>query len=94
MTVDGATVLSQVSGVPRDDIMSIWEQVKANSTKLRACPRHRFLGGEIRLGQKVVCLFCGGEMGLVSVGDYIRGYVAAGGDENDVWPGFSAARSR
>lgn len=91
--VDGAAALSQVSGIPRDEVLSIWESVKANRAKLWACPRHRFPGGNVNIGQKQTCLACGGEMGLPNIGDYIRGYQAAGGSSDDIWPGFDARRS-
>ena len=85
---DGAKMLSDMSGIPREEIMSLWDQVKENHRKLRECKRHRFSGGKVSLGQKVICLECGGEMGLVSVGDYIRGYEAHGGNADDVWPHY------
>lgn len=88
MTIDGAEALSKVSGIPRTEVLSIWEQVKANSAKLRACPRHRFPGGDVKIGQKLTCLACGGEMGIPSIADYVRGYEAAGGSADDIWPGM------
>lgn len=81
--------MSRISGIPRTEVLSLWEQVKENHRKLNACPRHRFEGKEVRIGQKMTCLECGGEMDLSRIGQYIDGYRAAGGDSDDVWPGYS-----
>jgi hypothetical protein len=74
------------------DTRKIWEEVKANRAKLDACPRHRFTGGDtilgLRIGQKMTCTVCGGQMELTDVGQYIRGYEAAGKPADDIWPGF------
>ena len=53
-----------------------------------ACPRHFYPHKPegYRIGEKVKCDLCGIEAGLVNVGDYIRGYMAAGGDPADVMP--------
>lgn len=68
---------------------TLWAQVKANRARIEDCKRHRFPGGAgIRLGQKHVCLECGGEMQLTEVGPYIRGYEAAGGNADDIWPSY------
>lgn len=91
-TVDGTEVLSRVSGLSKDAIRGIWDDVKANSARLQACARHRFDGG-FQIGQKKVCLVCGGGMGLTDIGNYIRGYEAAGGNANDVWPDFHKPKS-
>lgn len=37
---------------------------------------------------KIVCFNCGGAMDLIKVSEYVRGYIAAGGNPNDVWPGW------
>ncbi len=39
---DGLGVMSEVTGLPRDEILSIWEEVKANQAKLDSCPWHEF----------------------------------------------------
>ena len=90
---DGATELSRISGIPRGEVLPLWEQVKANRAKLDACPRHRFDSRPVKMGQKVVCLECGGETGLVDIGYYLKGYRAAGGNPDDVWPGFFDGKS-
>lgn len=71
-------------------------KIKANRDKLDACPGHRFSGeipgiaeGSIgMLGQKIECLRCKGGMDLVALNYYVRGYEAAGGNGNDVLPGW------
>ena len=70
------------------DAKGIWEKVKANSEKLRACKRHRFPAGPINLGQRHTCLDCGGEIDGYALHWYIDGYEAAGGDAADIYPGF------
>lgn len=93
VTIDGAEAMSNISGLPRAEVLSIWEQVKANHAKLRNCKRHRFPEGDVKIGQKMVCLECGGEMDLTRIGEYIRGYQAAGGKADDVWPGYERKRA-
>lgn len=66
----------------------LWAQVRANSNALDACPRHRFEGTTARIGQKFTCLNCGGVQTLSAIGAYLHGYRAAGGNPDDVWPGF------
>lgn len=76
------------------DAKAIWAQVKANSEKLRACKRHRFPAGPIRLGQRHTCLDGGGEIDGVALLHYIEGYEAAGGDAVDIYPGYRAELPR
>jgi hypothetical protein len=90
---DGVDQLSNMSGLSRDGIKNIWKEVQANHAKLASCPRHRFEGGSVKIGQKVTCLNCGGMTGLVHVGDYIDGYRAAGGDVNDIWPEYDGKKA-
>jgi hypothetical protein len=87
---DGAEVLGKVSGLGRAEVMSIWEQVKANSAKLQACKLHRFEAQQVKLGQKMNCLNCGGMISLTDIGYYIRGYEAHGGNADDIWLGYHA----
>lgn len=70
------------------DAKSLWAEVKENRRKIRGCPRHRFEAMKIVLGQRIQCQNCNGMMGLIPIGEYIAGYKAAGGDTNDIWPGF------
>lgn len=87
-THDGAETLSALSGLSRDEMLRIWVEVKANNRKLDACVKHRFSGGTVKIGEKVTCLECGGNMMLVSVRDYIAGYQACGGNADDIWPDY------
>lgn len=73
----------------RADMRKLWLEVKANSQKLNSCPKHRYHGNEhVKLGMRVTCLECGGQMQTADLASYIRGYEAAGGDANDIWPGW------
>lgn len=85
---DGVKLLADFSGLSKTKVLSIWEEVKENAAKLKACPRHRFPGGDVKLGQRVTCLECGGWMNLTRAGEYVNGYEAAGGDADNVWPGW------
>jgi len=91
---DGAELLSRISGTSRGDVLTIWDKVKENHRKLNACVKHRFPGGRIaKIGDKVTCLECGGQMGLVNICEYIAGYVAHGGSADDIWPGFNKKKT-
>jgi hypothetical protein len=75
--IDGAEVLSRVSGLPKAEVDAIWQQVQANKKLLDSCPRHdvkplasSLTGGFFR---EYRCDYCGGK---VSAGDarwYQRG---------------------
>ena len=82
--------LSNVTGLPKEQVSSIWDQVQANLKQLRSCKRHTFLipKGRIGLNDDLHCGKCGGTMRHVSVRTYVDGYIAAGGDPEDVWPGW------
>lgn len=73
------------------DVKAIWEEVKDNQKKIRGCKRHDFgNAGLVKIGQKLTCKNCGGAMGLAEIGNYIRGYQAAGGSGTDIiadWQG-------
>lgn len=76
---------------PTFDAAAAWQRVCENRDKLDACPRHLFeeLGAEtIRLGAKVKCTKCGGEIDLVKLNFYVRGYEASGANGNDILPGW------
>jgi hypothetical protein len=74
----------------KDEAAALFEQVKANRAKIDGCRKHRFDIGDppYRFGQKFVCANCGGEMDAVQAFRYCQGYEAAGGDPNEVIPGF------
>ncbi|MFA6619298.1 MAG: hypothetical protein WCT23_09550 [Candidatus Neomarinimicrobiota bacterium] len=67
------------------DVKGIWKEVQENQKKLRGCKRHCFGAAKpLQLGQKLICQNCGGVMGLSDIGNYIRGYQAAGGAATDI----------
>lgn len=64
---DGVGVMAEVTGLPRDEIRAIAEQVKANGAKLRACPWHDFevieqTGIVARLSDRYRCRHCQGDV--------------------------------
>lgn len=69
-TYNGPSVMAEITGLPRDEIVAIAEQVKANSQRLRACPWHEFEriprpddnGQQARLGDRYRCRHCQGEV--------------------------------
>ena len=67
-----------------------WSDIKRNLDTLGACPKHKFSGGKVvAMGARYTCLNCGGVMDLRSIGQYLKGYAAAGGDINEIWNGWS-----
>jgi hypothetical protein len=82
------------AGIPKIDSARIMARVMENRDRLDGCPRHLFepLPLEtIRLGAKIKCKRCEGDMDLVALNFYIRGYEAAGRDGNDILPGWKDA---
>jgi hypothetical protein len=63
-------------------------EIQANSKLIANCPRHRVDPTNHKFGQKMTCLNCGGKRDAYSFLMYARGYKAAGGDPNDIWPGW------
>lgn len=80
------------------DAGEAWGHAESNQGKLNTCPRHRFawadvvgiVPGRIEVGAKFTCDVCGGRMPALEMFRYIQGYEAAGGNANDVCPGFNA----
>ena len=73
------------------DFKAILEAVKLNRDILNACPRHHFPELSVtpyKLGQKARCAVCGGEMDMVALNYYVRGYEASGRSGNDIVPGW------
>lgn len=79
MTIDGRTLLAEV---------------QENRRRVDGGPRHRFEPIKVKLGQRVRCGECGGEMRLPELGSYIAGYEAAGGNADDIWPGYRLKEPR
>lgn len=69
---------------------TLMAEIRANRDKLDACPKHLFEIGPppYRFGAKFTCSNCAGYMDAVQAFRYCQGYEAAGGDPNDVMPGF------
>lgn len=71
------------------DVRSVLADAVANRKRLLACPRHQFEPATLESRYaRHECLQCGGLMRLSDIGNYTRGYRAAGGDPDDVWPGL------
>jgi hypothetical protein len=70
------------------EIGQIWQDVKANRIKRQACPRHTIAPNSYTFGRKVTCLNCEATIQATEYMAYVEGYVAAGGEANDVWPGW------
>ena len=87
---DGAELLSRLSGISRDEVLALWQQVKDNKAKLKSCARHRVDvdPASVNIGMRLRCVSCGGEMSLSDIGSYIGGYVSNGGSADDIWPGY------
>lgn len=78
------------------DRKRLWANANANVEQLNACPRHHFVmtdeqvaaGPAALFGAKLTCQRCNGRMDMLGVNQYVRGFKAAGGNPNDVMPGW------
>lgn len=70
------------------DSEQLWTELKVNAVRKEACTKHYFSCDEVGLGQPVVCDNCGGSMQLTDASMYLKGYMAAGGHPDDVWPAW------
>lgn len=64
-TKNSLDVLSSVSGLSKDEMHKIWQEVKANHAKLNECDYHEFVlvpgdNSPILTKRKYVCTHCGG----------------------------------
>jgi hypothetical protein len=73
----------------KPDVHAIWLQVKENKRRLEGCKQHFFPQEKFKIGQKVACANCSGEMHLSEIADYIAGFVAAGGSAKEIMPAWS-----
>lgn len=79
------------------DSKRLWAEAQANVEKLNCCPRHLFemtdeqvnAGPAALFGKKLTCQRCKGRMDMINVNQYVRGFAAAGGNPNDVLPGWN-----
>jgi hypothetical protein len=79
--------------VTREEMLALAERAKDEARRWRECPRHEFDplptgSGTLLLGMRVACKRCRVERRIMDVIDYVRGYAAAGGDPEDVLPGY------
>lgn len=76
------------------EVRGLMQRVMANRRKLDGCRRHLFptIGDNYQLGQRLTCVHCGGEMTLVEAGWYIRGWVAHGGDAQEIMADWTGGR--
>ena len=74
------------------DFDNLFAKIKENRRKLTACTRHRIDPATYKFGKKMTCLNCGGEIDGPELLSYVRGYEAAGGDGEDIWPGINKSK--
>lgn len=75
-------------------VKSIWQEVQDNRKALDSCSLHQFEPPEeLKLGDVYTCKNCGGKKRISDISDYIHGYEAAGGNANDIWPGWRKKKS-
>jgi hypothetical protein len=93
---DITKALARLSGLSSEQVAVIWAHVRENRCKEQSCIGHRFDAptGAIRIGAKFTCTVCGCELSLPDIAQYRYGYMAAGGDGDDVWPGFDGVMAR
>ena len=78
------------------DTNQLWEDIRKNSAKLADCKLHRFPPLSLSwtkgtpLPRKLTCESCGGSMDTSQAFNYIRGYIAAGKNAEDILPDYSA----
>lgn len=65
--------LSRVSGIPKPEMLAIWEQVKANHAKLEACVGPHDFISLIDKPRYYICTKCGGELESINVQWYRDG---------------------
>jgi hypothetical protein len=72
------------------DGKSLLAEIRENHRKLDSCDGHNFnIPENPKLNQRLECSKCGGTLRFEAIGYYIRGYVHAGGNADDVWPGWN-----
>jgi hypothetical protein len=83
--------MNDAGDLPTIDYKALFAKVQANRDRLDACPRHFFKDLLViprQLGQKAECSVCKGELDLVAINYYVRGYEASGKSGNDIVPGW------
>lgn len=70
----------------------LFARVRENQRKLRECPKHRFeVLPPYEPLARIHCTACGGDEDLVQAFNYVRGFIAAGGDPLVVAPWWHEA---
>lgn len=66
-TINGVSALSDYTGLPQEEVKSIFNEVQANNAKLNACPYHEFeknpdpdADRPINRHRRYICIHCGG----------------------------------
>lgn len=69
----------------------MFDEIKENRQRLDNCKLHHFptLPKPLEITSKFDCSNCGGRIGHQEASAYTRGYAAAGGDPNEIIPGWS-----
>lgn len=82
------TIVEKKITISGSDLKLLWEEVKANAVRLRACGGHRF-GPLVRDHKtRYRCAVCMGEAEFEYVLAYCEGFAAAGGDPKEVAPNY------
>jgi hypothetical protein len=70
-------------------------EIRERNQRWSDCPRHFFphKPDGYRIGEKIRCANCGVEGELRMIGEYIRGYMAHGGDPADIMPDWKPRES-
>lgn len=68
---------------------TLFEAIVANNKRLDDCPKHLFENVPIAFHGRATCSVCGGSMDVLKISQYVRGYIAAGGDAEDVFPDWN-----
>lgn len=76
----------------RAEADELLKDIRANHAKRDACPRHLFLYEKLTFGQQMRCEHCRSTMQITDAGFYVKGYMAHGGNPDDVWPGWNDKR--
>ena len=82
----GRGLASAATGLGKNEIRKIWEDVKANHARLDGCERHEFVDiHEIGKGSaKYLCIRCGGTIDAIAHAWYQRGI------QHATWPNLVA----
>lgn len=70
---DSVDRLAGFTGQSREALLGIWESVKANQAKLKACAGHDFGPLENKLGARYRCRHCDGYADATAVSWYYEG---------------------